>query len=79
MTHTSTLDPFARNLFAASTVAIAIAQDLSDRNGSPVGVWARDGWFSVDERPPEEIEPDPEAAGWRVYAVVDSTEAESLA
>ena len=79
MTHTSTPRPFAQNLFAASNVAIAIAQDLSDRNGSPVGVWTRDGWFSVDERPPDDIEPDPEAAGWRMYAVVDPTEAESLA
>ncbi len=63
--------PFADRLFAHEGRAIAQAQDLSNVNGAPVGIWKRSGWFTVCDVAPEMIEPDPELDGWTLHAVVD--------
>lgn len=69
--------PFAEQLTASSTDAISEAQAVSDANGAPVGIWLREGWYTVCEVPPEMIEPDPELAGWILWAVVDPSDQES--
>ena len=65
---------FGDSLLASEPLAISDAQALSDQNGSLVGIWKRDGWYTVCEVAPELIEPDPELSGWRLWAVVDPTE-----
>lgn len=51
--------------------AIDEAATLADRNEAPVGVWERDGWYTVCEHAPESITPDPSLSGWEVVAVLD--------
>lgn len=51
--------------------AIARAQAVANEAECPCGVWYLDGWHTVSEVAPELIEPDPEAAGWALIAVVD--------
>ena len=51
--------------------AIDHAATLSDANGAPVGVWARDGWFTVCEHDPDSLDPSPEHYGWTLHAVLD--------
>lgn len=51
--------------------AIQIAQETADSNGSPCGVWARDGWYTVSEEPPDDIEPAPEESGWSLDTIVE--------
>lgn len=70
--------PFADHLTDSESSAITEAQATSDRNGAPCGVWKRDGWYTVCEVAPEEITPDPELAGWVLWAVVDPMDEESL-
>jgi hypothetical protein len=61
------LTPLFRN-------AAAEAQDLADRNGTPVMIWRRDGWYTVCETPPELLDPDPALDGWQEHALVDPHE-----
>ena len=51
--------------------AIDEAAAAADRNGTPCGVWERDGWHTVCELSPEDITPDPTLAGWALVAVLD--------
>ena len=62
------------NLLSSLTRALDDAQQLSNQNGAPVGVWDRQGWYAVCETPPEDIEPSPESEGWTLHAVVDPQE-----
>lgn len=62
---------FGIELHGMESRAIEEAADVATRNQCPCGVWERDGWFTVCEVAPEMIEPDPELAGWRLFAVVD--------
>ena len=63
--------PFGRQCTVTERYAIAEAQSLADDNGAPVGVWARDGWYTVCEVAPDLIEPDPTLTGWVLWAIVD--------
>lgn len=62
---------FGEHLFANPAHAIAEGQDIADRNGAPVMVMARDGWFTVCEEPPDDAECDPYGHDWTDYALVD--------
>ena len=63
---------FGSRLFAAdSSLVWTVAQALADANGSPVGIWCRDGWLTICENAPDDIEPNPELSGWRFDAIVE--------
>ena len=68
---TVVVTPFGNTLTASDDHAITSAQFIADATGSPCGVWMRDGWYTVCDVAPEMIEPDPELAGWRLWAVTD--------
>jgi len=63
--------PFAGKLYSEERRAIAEAQALADGNGTPCGVWRRDGWYTVCEHAPDSISPDPTMVGWQFWAIVD--------
>jgi hypothetical protein len=63
--------PFGRTLTTQKRFAIEEAQVVADMNQCPCGVWERDGWFTVCELAPDEIEPSPEWSGWVLWAIVD--------
>ena len=71
MLSTVVVTPFAVHRLADLSVAWSDAQMLADLRETPVGIWARDGWFTICEIAPELIEPDPELSGWRLWAVAD--------
>lgn len=73
---TVVVTPFAVELHGSERRAIDEAAEIADRNECPCGVWKRDGWYTVCEIAPEMIEPDPELAGWQLWAVVDPTDIE---
>jgi hypothetical protein len=62
---------FGRHCTTHERHAIAKAQEIADRTGTPCGVWARGGWYTVCDVAPELIEPDPELLGWRLWAIAD--------
>jgi hypothetical protein len=71
MTDTIT-NRFGAHLYAVdSTHVWTIAQEQADANGAPMGIWGRDGWLTICDVPPDEIEPDPTQAGWRLVAVIE--------
>ena len=70
---TTLVTPFGHDLTVLEGAAIAAAQTFADRNGAPCGVWERDGWFTVCEIAPDEIEPNPELFGWVLWAIVNPT------
>lgn len=71
-THADELTAWAPSHATASERhAIEDAQAHANTNQAPVGVWHRDGWYTVCETPPEMLEPDPETLGWTIHAVVD--------
>ena len=65
---------FARTMTTSEPHAIEKAAELANANGSPVGVWQRDLWFTCCDIAPDLIEPDPEPLGWQLVAVVDPDE-----
>jgi hypothetical protein len=64
---------FADKLHSDIQIACAEAQIIADQNECPCGVWGRDGWYTACELAPELIDPNPEDAGWSIWAVVDPT------
>lgn len=61
---------FASRLFSREIHALDEAQSIASTNGSPCGVWLRDGWYTVCDCPPDMIEPNPELIGWQFVAIV---------
>ena len=62
---------FGARLTGSESAALTLAQETADANGSPVMVLSRDGWFTICEEPPEEMEPSPYASGWEDHALVE--------
>lgn len=62
---------FGRHLLAYEASALDIAQEQADATHDAVGVWERDGWYTVSDISPDLISPDPTRAGWKLCAVVD--------
>lgn len=69
--------PFGAAVHYIEARAVADAQDVANRTGSPVGIWARDRCYTVCDVAPELIEPDPALSGWTLHAVVDPHESEA--
>lgn len=65
------LTPFGDQLIASGLRAYQRAQILAHENGAPVGIWQRDGWYTVCEVAPDEVEPSPELSGWRLLSIVE--------
>lgn len=57
-------------LYGRQTDAFVAAIAQAAHNEAPVGVWARDGWWTVCDVPPDMIAPDPERLGWVLWQVV---------
>jgi hypothetical protein len=68
------LPDFGAQCVADYSHAIDEAQAVADANGTPCGVWVRDGWSTACEHSPDSITPDPASNGWELVAVVDPTE-----
>jgi hypothetical protein len=62
---------FGTDLHADIHAAYAVAQAIADATDCPCGIWGRDGWYTACELAPELIEPNPENAGWSLWAVAD--------
>jgi hypothetical protein len=62
---------FGQHLLAFEASALDIAQEQADATHDAVGVWERDGWFTVCDISPDLISPDPTSHGWKLWAVVE--------
>ena len=60
--------------YSLESRALQEAQAHANAHQSPVGVWQlgqRMPWFAASDVAPDLMEPDPEACGYRLIAVVD--------
>lgn len=62
---------FGLKLYTIARHAINIAQDTANRNGAPVAVWTRDGFYAVSEWPDDCYDQNPMDDGWHDYALVE--------
>lgn len=60
--------------YSSERHALAMAQSTADANAAPVAVLARDGWYTVCEEPPDDMDPSPLDNGWSEVALVEPME-----